>query len=528
MTNIVSQGKLQAKGLYFDDWKMHLHWKGETIGYVEQHNGYYLLEGNSNTTLLLPPIGEQPGVITTTKTASMKNWHQILGHTSGEVITHLKNSVERVRVIQGSVSKTNECQTCALSKTHRIVSRAPDKSKTADKPFYRVTYNLMQFITAMNKDQWVSHFACISTDFNLVFTHSRKSNAVTIIQKALNIIETRYNGKIVFFWSDGKRALGGDFDKYITEKGITYESSAPDTPAQNSYSEQKKSVLATKAQAMRIDGGLLTYLWNEIIRTAGYIVNCTPMQKHKWKTPFELVVGHLSHLGHLRKIGCKAYTLDKHILRKAKLQEQAHIGHLIGYDSTNIFQVWIPSQRKIIRTRDVIFDEKSFYDPHELDLAQLTKKPMVDVIFDILNLDLTTRITEIESDKKDNIDIEVQSVPVDVTLETEDKSQNQVVHLPSSELTDHSASRLSTEFFTPEPADIELPPSPTTVPESAVVPSLGASRSGEISASVDPANILPEGVKRQQTPAHRNAYVTAFENSAQGGVTAFTQHFLHL
>ena len=57
----------------------------------------------------------------------------------------------------------------------------------------------MQFTTAMNKDQWVSHFSCMSTDFNLVFTHPKKSNAVSIIQQAIGIIETRYNGKVLFF-----------------------------------------------------------------------------------------------------------------------------------------------------------------------------------------------------------------------------------------------------------------------------------------------------------------------------------------
>lgn len=142
-----------------------------------------------------------------------------------------------------------------------------------------------------------------------------------------------------------------------------------------------------KARTLRIDAGLPTYLWNEIVRTAGYIMNRTPMQKYNWKTPFEQAVGHPSNLSHLRKIGCKAYTLDKHIPRKGKLQERAHIGHLLGYDSTNIFRVWIPSQRKVIRIRDVLFDETSLYNPDEPDLPQLITEPMINTVFDIPNLD---------------------------------------------------------------------------------------------------------------------------------------------
>lgn len=47
-----------------------------------------------------------------------------------------------------------------------------------------------------------------------------------------------------------------------------------------------------------------TYLWNEIMRTAGYIANGTPMQKHRWITPFEQAEGMSPNLSHLRKIGC--------------------------------------------------------------------------------------------------------------------------------------------------------------------------------------------------------------------------------
>jgi hypothetical protein len=35
---------------------------------------------------------------------------------------------------------------------------------------------------------------------------------------------------------------------------------------------------------------------------------------------------------------------------------KAWIGYLVGYDSTNIYRIWNPVLKKVIRTRDVIFN----------------------------------------------------------------------------------------------------------------------------------------------------------------------------
>lgn len=39
------------------------------------------------------------------------------------------------------------------------------------------------------------------------------------------------------------------------------------------------------------------------------------------------------------------------------------VGYCVGYEGTGIYRVWIPSQNKVIRTRDVFFDEDNYiYD----------------------------------------------------------------------------------------------------------------------------------------------------------------------
>ena len=54
--------------------------------------------------------------------------------------------------------------------------------------------------------------------------------------------------------------------------------------------------------------------------------------------------------------------------RLMKLNPRAHIGYLVGYDSTNIYRIWIPHKGIVISTRDVIFDEETFFKGKRTDL----------------------------------------------------------------------------------------------------------------------------------------------------------------
>lgn len=66
---------------------------------------------------------------------------------------------------------------------------------------------------------------------------------------------------------------------------------------------------------------------------------------------------------------CRAYPLNYTISKLQKLEPRAHIGYLVGYDSSNIFSIWIPSKGKVVRTRDATFDSTRFYHPDDADLG---------------------------------------------------------------------------------------------------------------------------------------------------------------
>jgi hypothetical protein len=44
---------------------------------------------------------------------------------------------------------------------------------------------------------------------------------------------------------------------------------------------------------------------------------------------------------------------------------RAFIGWLVGYESTNIYRIWSPSQKRIICARDVTFNPSKRYKPDD-------------------------------------------------------------------------------------------------------------------------------------------------------------------
>jgi hypothetical protein len=160
-----------------------------------------------------------------------------------------------------------------------------------------------------------------------------------------------------------------------------------------------------------------------------------------------------ANLAHLEVFGCRAYPLIYGIKYLKKLDPRAHVGYLVGYDSSNIFRVWVPSQKRIIRTRDVEFDSKTFYTPGKIDLG------FVDAIEEFVKVEppLPTLLDGIAESLNDDFSLARSNLVADSSATT----------LPGSPIPQQPPqSKIPMQLPSPPDTTYGSEPSPTPAPQT--------------------------------------------------------------
>ena len=115
------------------------------------------------------------------------------------------------------------------------------------------------------------------------------------------------------------------------------------------------------------DAKLDITFWAEAIGTMTYIRNRSPTRALSGKTPEELWSGIKPKVHHMRIFGCEAFA---HIpkIKRQKFQAKGVKCIFVGYaNETKGYRLWNPTTKRIIISRDVIFDEGGYMFRHSND-----------------------------------------------------------------------------------------------------------------------------------------------------------------
>lgn len=385
LCSLVSFRLLRLQGIWWDTRKDPTTLRradGTIITELEEKHGQWIVENHSAASFYTKKI--------TTRTpkppqkADALRWHKRLGHPGPSTLEHLVQRTQGVR-IKGI--PTAKCDACGKAKLKRQVRRAPRTNNEG--PGERLSIDFHSYeegSSTKEKSQMLvtDRFSGFLWDFY----HKDNRTAKTIILflgTIVRFLRKQYNITVKIIECDGEiTATKPEVARWAVAQSIILEPSSPDTQAQNGGAERSGGVIKDKARTMRLDANLPFELWPEIVRSAVYLHNRTPKYSHGWKSPYEVFFTTASlyngvitpprkpNLAHLKAYGCKAFALSSDTLRgKSRLQRldpRAWIGYLVGYQSSNIYRVWVPSMGKIISTRDVIFDEDSVFNGKQEDL----------------------------------------------------------------------------------------------------------------------------------------------------------------
>nr|GFA32373.1 putative ribonuclease H-like domain-containing protein [Tanacetum cinerariifolium] len=118
--------------------------------------------------------------------------------------------------------------------------------------------------------------------------------------------------------------------KFFDEVGITQQFSAARTPQQNGVVETRNQTLVEAARTMLTFANLPLFLWAKAIATTCFTQNCSFINKHFDKTPYELMNKRKPDIKFFRVFGYRCYLLSDYE-DVGKLKAKGDIGLFVGY-----------------------------------------------------------------------------------------------------------------------------------------------------------------------------------------------------
>ena len=112
---------------------------------------------------------------------------------------------------------------------------------------------------------------------------------------------------------------------------------------------------------MRFDSDLPIYFWTVALDTAVYLINRSPSSALDGGIPEEVWTRKPVKLSFLKVFGCIAYSLIEKE-KRSKLNSKSTKCVFIGYGGDEYgYKLWDFQNNKIIRSRNVVFDEEHTY-----------------------------------------------------------------------------------------------------------------------------------------------------------------------
>ena len=293
---------------------------------------------------------------------SAETWHRRFCHAGYEALAKIAdgNLVKGMNVSGAKFRERIEtvCEPCLFGKQTKLPF--PESESRTKEPLELVHMDVCGPLPVMSTGG--SKYFCTFLDdyskLSMAVPIARKSDVKEVVPDVLAKWEKRTGKKVVTIRTDrGGEYIDGELQKALRELHIVHEMSVPGTPEQNGAAERLNRVLLERIRAVLAESGLSQNLWAEALVTVNYARNRTPVSAHD-KTPWEMFVGQVPSVGHMRAFGSTAYV---HIPKekRTKIAPVSEKGVFLGYEpTTKGYRILRDRDGVIVVTRNVVFDER--------------------------------------------------------------------------------------------------------------------------------------------------------------------------
>ena len=287
-------------------------------------------------------------------------WHHRLGHMSekGMWILHSRKFLPGLKHVD-----LKFCENCVYGKQKRVKFLRVGKEKKSEKLelVHTDVWGPSQ-VSSLGVSRYYVTFINDATRKTWIYCFRNKSDVFDTFKKWKALVENEIGKRLKCLRLDnGGEYCRKEFYSYCSENGIRREKTVPGTPQENGVSERMNRTIMERVRCMRLHAGLPLQFWADVVDTTVYLINRGPSSSLDGAIPEEAWTGKKVNYSFLKTFGCEAFF---HINKenRTNLEAKSKKCTFIGYGVNDFaYHFYDYEKHKIIRSRDVIFNEKVLY-----------------------------------------------------------------------------------------------------------------------------------------------------------------------
>lgn len=298
------------------------------------------------------------------KEASQNLWHQRLGHMSEKGLFTL---IKKELIIIDKDAALDPCNHCLFGKQHRVSFNSSSTRRSELLSLVHSDVCGPLEVESLGGNRYFLTFIDDASRKVRVYFLKTKDQVFEYFKLFHVTVERETGKKLKCLRSDnGGEYTSKVFDAYCKTYGIRHEKTVPRTPQHNGVAERMNRTIMERVRSMLSMAKLPKPFWGEAVRAACYLINRSPSVPLNFEVPEKSWSGKDPSYSHLRVFGCLAYAHVSKELRQ-KLDARTTPCIFIGYGDEEFgYRLWDPKEKKVIRSRDVVFQESQTFEDIEM------------------------------------------------------------------------------------------------------------------------------------------------------------------